>query len=66
MPKNKRPNRKPGGKTGKRAATHKTQGGPAEAGAGAANVKGAKTYGAPKSSRASFTPAMSRRSARGR
>ena len=60
MPKNKRPNRKPGAKT-KRAA----QGGPEEAG-GVPNLKGVKTYGSAKSARFSFTPAITRGSARGR
>ncbi len=69
MPKNKRPNRKPGGrKTGKRAAADKTQSGWAEASGGVPNVKGAKsvakTYGAPKSSRSPISPAMTRGSAR--
>jgi hypothetical protein len=71
MPKNKRPNRKPGGrKSGKRAAADKTQGGPAEAGGGIPNVKGAKvaanTYGSPRSSRSAISPVMNRGSARGR
>ncbi len=69
MPKNKRPNRKPGGrKTGKRAAADKTQSGRAEASGGAPNVKGAKsvakTYGSPKSSRSPISPARNRGSAR--
>ncbi len=69
MPKNKRPNRKPGGrKTGKRTAADKTQSGRPEASGGVPNVKGAKsvakTYGAPKSSRSPISPAMNRRSAR--
>ncbi len=71
MPKNKRPNRKPGGgKTAKRAAGDKTQGGRAVASGGVPNAKGAKsiakTYGLPKSSRSPISPAMNRRSARGR
>jgi hypothetical protein len=71
MPKNKRPNRKPGGgKTGKRTAAGKTQSGPAEASGGVLNVKGArsvaKTYGARKSSRSPISPAMTRGSARNR
>ncbi len=69
MPKNKRPNRKPGGrKSGKRAAADKTQSGRTEASGGVPNVKGAKsvakTYGAPKSSRSPISPAMTRGSAR--
>ncbi len=69
MPKNKRPNRKPGGrKTGKRAAADKTQSGWAEASGGVPNVKGAKsiakTFGSPKSSRSPISPAMTRGSAR--
>ena len=69
MPKNKRPNRKPGGKKpAKRAAAEK--GGGAEAGGAIPNVKGAKsivkTYGPRKSSRSPISPAMNRRSARGR
>jgi len=63
MPKNKRPNRKPGAKT-KRAAAAKAQGGPAEV--AAANLKGMKIYGSAKSARFSFTPAITRGSARGR
>ncbi len=71
MPKNKRPNRKTGGrKTGKRAATDGTQNGRAEASGGVPNVKGAKSvaksYGSPKSSRSPIGPAMNRRSARNR
>ena len=69
MPKNKRPNRKPGGKKPAKRAADKTKGGGAEAG-GVPNVKGAKsivkTYGARKSSRSPISPAMNRRSARGR
>jgi hypothetical protein len=69
MPKNKRPNRKPGGrKTGKQAAADKTQGGRAEVSGGAPNVKGAKsvakTYGSPKSLHSPISPAMNRGSAR--
>ncbi len=69
MPKNKRPNRKPGGrKTGKRATANKTQSGRAEAGGDVPNVKGAKsvakTYGAPKSLRSPISPAMTRGSTR--
>jgi hypothetical protein len=64
MPKNKRPNRKPGAKA-KRATAAKAQGGPAEAGS-APNLKGVKTYGSAKSARFSFTPAITRGSARGR
>ncbi len=68
MPKNKRPNRKPGGrKTGKRAAD-KTQSGWAEASGGVPNVKGAKsvakTYGSPKSSCSPISPVRNRGSAR--
>ena len=63
MPKNKRPNRKPGAKAKRVAA--KAQGGPAEAG-GPPNLKGVKTYGSAKSARFSFTPAVTRGSARGR
>ena len=68
MPKNKRPNRKPGGKKpARRAAAEK--GGRAEGG-GVPNVKGAKsiakTYGPRRSSRSPISPAMNRRSARGR
>ncbi|HJN23909.1 MAG TPA: hypothetical protein QF509_08390 [Rhodospirillales bacterium] len=71
MPKNKRPNRKPGGgKTGKRATAGKVQGGREEASGGIPNIKGAKsaakTYGMPKSSRSPLSPAMNRRAARGR
>ena len=71
MPKNKRPNRKSGGrKTGKRTTTDKTQSGRAESSGGVPNVKSAKsvakTYGSPKSSRSSISPAMNRRSARNR
>ncbi len=71
MPKNKRPNRKSGGKnTGKRTAADKAQSGRAEASGGVPNVKGAKsvakTYGSPKSSRSPIGPAMNRRSARNR
>ncbi len=71
MPKNKRPNRKSGGrKTGKRIAADKTQSGRAAAGGGVPNVKGAKsvakTYGAPKPSLSPVSPAMNRRSARNR
>lgn len=69
MPKNKRPNRKPGGKKPvHRAAADATQGGQAEASGGAPNVRGAKsvvkTYGAPKSSRSPISPARTRGSAR--
>ena len=64
MPKNKRPNRKPGAKA-KRAAATKAKGGPEEA-ATALNLKGVKTYGSAKSARFSFTPAITRGSARGR
>ncbi len=65
MPKNKRPNRKPGGrKAGKRAAAVKPHSGASP------NVKGAKsiakTYGSPKSSLSPVSPAMNRRSARNR
>ncbi|MFQ5620066.1 MAG: hypothetical protein ACE5FR_13970 [Rhodospirillales bacterium] len=71
MPKNKRPNRKSGGrKTGKRSASDKTQGGRPEASGGVSKVKGAKSvakaYGSPKSSRSLISPAMNRRSARNR
>ncbi len=71
MPKNKRPNRKSGGrKTGKGTAADMTRSGRAEAGGGVPNVKGvksvAKTYGSPKSLRSPFGPAMNRRSARNR
>ena len=71
MPKNKRPNRKPGTKkSATRVAAEPTQGGGAEAGGGVPNVKGAKSiaksYGARKSSRSPISPAMNRRSARGR
>ncbi len=70
MPKNKRPNRKSGGrKTGKGTAADMTRSGRAEAG-GVPDVKGvksvAKTYGSPKSLRSPFGPAMNRRSARNR
>jgi hypothetical protein len=69
MPKNKRPNRKPGvRKTGKRAVAAQTQGGQAEASGGPPKVKGArsvaKTYGAPKSSRSPISPIRTRGSAR--
>ncbi len=69
MPKNKRPNRKPGGrKTSKRAAADKTQSGRAEASGGVPNVKGAKsvakTYGSPKSSRSPISPLRNRGSTR--
>ncbi len=69
MPKNKRPNRKPGGrKTSKRAAADKTRSGRAEASGGVPNVKGAKsvakTYGSPKSSRSPISPLRNRGSAR--
>ncbi len=71
MPKNKRPNRKPGsGKTRKRIAADKAQSDQAEASDGAFKVKGArsfaKTYGPRKSSRSPLSPAMQRRSARNR
>ncbi len=71
MPKNKRPNRKPGGrKTGKRAAANKTQSGRAEASGGVPNVEGAKsvaiTYGSRKSSRSPISPVRNRGSARSR
>ncbi len=72
MPKNKRPNRKPGSrKSRKRIAADKAQGDQAEAGGGIPKVKGArsfvKTYGSRKSSRSPISPAMQRRgSARGR
>ncbi len=69
MPKNKRPNRKPGGrKTRKRAAADKTRSGRAVASGGVPNVKGAKsvaiTYGSRKSSRSPISPVRNRRSAR--
>ncbi len=69
MPKNKRPNRKPGGrKTGKRAGADNSQSGRPEAGGGIPNVKGArsiaKTYGSAKSSRSPISPVRSRGSAR--
>ena len=71
MPKNKRPNRKPGGRnTGKRTTTETAQGGRTENSGGVPNVKGgksvAKTYGPPKSSRSPISPAMHRGSARNR
>jgi len=71
MPKNKRPNRKSGGrKTGKQAAADKTQSARAAASGGVTNVKGAKsvakTYGSPKSSRSPISPATNRGSARNR
>ena len=71
MPKNKRPNRKPGGrKAGKRAAAAKAQRGRAEASGAIPNVKGAKsiakTYGTRKSSRSPISPVMNRGSARNR
>ncbi len=71
MPKNKRPNRKSGGrKTGRRPAADKTRSGRAEASGGVPDVKGAKsvvkTYGSPKSSLSPIGPAMNRRSARNR
>ncbi len=71
MPKNKRPNRKPGGrKTGKRAAADKSQTGGAETSGGAPNLKGrkfaAKIYGSPYASRSPVSPAMRRGSTRNR
>ncbi len=71
MPKNKRPNRKSGGKRpAKRAAAEKIPGGGAETGGAVPNVKGAKSiaksYGVRKSSRSAISPAMTRRSPRGR
>ena len=71
MPKNKRPNRKPGGrKTGKRAAADKTQSGGTEASGGAPNLKGrkfaTKSYGSPYASRSPASPAMRRGSTRNR
>ncbi len=65
MPKNKRRNRKPSAKH-KRVAAYNTPCGPAAPDANIPDVKGAKTYGSAKSAHASFSPAMSRRSARGR
>ncbi len=69
MPKNKRPNRKPGGrKTGKRTGADNTHSDRAEASGGAPDVKGAKsiakTYGSPKSSRSPISPLRNRGSAR--
>ncbi len=69
MPKNKRPNRKPGGrKAGKRAAADKTQNGQAEVSGGPPPVRGArsvvKTYGSAKSSRSPISPIRNRGSAR--
>ena len=71
MPKNKRPNRKPGsGKARKRIAADKAQSDQAEASDGALKVKGArsfaKTYGPRKSARSPLSPAKQRRSARNR
>ncbi len=72
MPKNKRPNRRAGGKkkpgkptgAGKPVNAQAPAGGKAEISPGRPAV--AKTYGTPKSARSSFTPAISRRSARNR
>ena len=72
MPKNKRPNRKPGSrKIRKRIAADKAQSNKAEADSGAPKAKGArsfvKTYGSGNSPRSPISPAMQRRgSARGR
>jgi len=68
MPKNKRPNRKPGvKKTGARATVDRAQ---TESDGGDPNVKSAKstvkTYGSPKSSRSPLSPGMNRSSARSR
>lgn len=71
MPKNKRPNRKPGGKKpAKRVAADQTQGDGTGTGGAVPNIKGAKSiaksYGTRKSSRSAISPAMTRRSPRGR
>ncbi len=72
MPKNKRPNRRSGGKKkpGKRTGAGKPVDAQAPAGGkveiAPSRPPVAKTYGTPKSSRSSFTPAISRRSARNR
>lgn len=64
MPKNKRPNRKPGvKKTVKRPTEEAAHGAPDEA----VNAKPIpKTYGSPKSLSSRVSPAMTQRSARSR
>jgi len=63
MPKNKKPNRKPGVKKVKRMADDANQGVPD----GSQGIKqAAKSYGAPKSADSHVSPAMTQRSARSR
>ena len=62
MPKNKKPNRKPGvKKTVKHVAADAAQGGPNDT-----KPEIAKTYGSPKSMNTKASPAMTQRSARSR
>lgn len=63
MPKNKKPNRKPGVKKVKRA-TDDAAHGALDADKGVKQI--AKTYGAPKSAGSRVSPTMNQRSARSR
>ncbi len=70
MPGTKRPKRRGGKKAGKRAGAGKPKGGPPRAGDKVAPDRGQKqvpkTFGSKRSSRSVISPAMTRRSPRGR